>query len=59
MTALIYHYYLAPNIENKRNDWFKSNIGIIKSYEKNFTLGPRTYRLWELKKYYLQEKNFS
>ena len=49
----IYHYYLAPNIENIDNEWFKSNVGIVKKYYNEYDLNPRTFRTWNLKKYYL------
>ena len=49
----IYHYYLGPNIENIDNYWFKPNVGMVKISLNDYDLNPRTFRTWELKRYYL------
>jgi hypothetical protein len=49
----IYHHYLAPNTEFIDNYWFKPNVGMVKISYNHYVLNPRTFRIWNLKKYYL------
>lgn len=49
----IYHHFLAPNTEYIDNYWFKPNIGMIKMDFNHYALNPRTFQIWNLKKYYL------
>lgn len=49
----IYHHYLGPNTEYIDNYWFKPNVGMVKMDFNHYVLNPRTFRTWNLKKYYL------
>ena len=49
----MYHYYLAPNIENIDNYWFKPNIGMLKIYYSDYNNAPYDIYLWQLKSYSL------
>lgn len=46
-------HYLGPNLENYDTYWFKPNIGFLKIYFHDNSLGPIAIQLWQLKSYYL------
>lgn len=50
----IHEYYAGPNIEVKDDYWLKPNIGLIKKYKNEYSLGPLDIELWQLKNYHLK-----